>query len=248
MGRRNRYTHHQIGVHPEGDFRAGKPLARCGIETFWSERTTEVEAEVTCPACLKPIHQRQLAERSADAVPLALGKYEGRSPYRFTYRAMVGGEAVGFICYDGAYGGGTWRVCGTDLPEGRRGTEVGFQLSVDPSADYPKEFSFPTKEAALMACEGLRAAGRLRTLAEETKRIADFKKRSARIDREMAQETEQGNEDRALALDAIAELLTRDDLSNSQRAGLEAAAKVVRKVDKDEKRRQAWKAEKENAA
>lgn len=247
--RRKHYTHfaHPTQRRSWGDEpRPALPL--CGNDKYGFATVSEDREKTTCPACLAIFHRQELAARSAELTPLALEKFDGRSPYRFTYKAMVGGEHVGWVAYDGAYGGGTWRVCVVNTPEPGDNRVVGYQLAVDPEAEYPKEFAFPTKEAALMKCEELRAQGRLRTPAEEAKRVAANRARMATIDQQIEREAEEGNADRTLALDAIAELLARDDLSNSQRAGLEAAAKVVRKVDGDEKRHQTWRTERKGKA
>lgn len=204
----------------------GKPMHACNGDHWYAE-TTDDEARVTCPGCLAILHRRALAARPADAPVLALEKFDGQSGYRFTYRATMNGEHLGFIVYDGAYGRASWKVCVINLPDEKDKRAVGFELDADPEAKYPRTLNFKTKEAALMAIPGLRDAKRLRTLPELEAHREDWNRRMAAGEARRKREDEAEAADRQLARDAVASMLARSDLSNLERSGLESALIIV---------------------
>jgi hypothetical protein len=235
MGRRReRKVHLASGqFSAETTWGRSRPIPVCGDDKFDYPESTEDEDKVTCGACRSGIFKRRLAERPADAVSLELGKFEGMSPYRFTYKALVGGEHVGFVVYDGAYGAGAWHVCSINVPDAKDRREVSFKMAADPKADHPRDASFRTKEEALIACEEMRAQGRLRTFAEEDKRMTEWRAELARRSTAYEARKVREAEDRDLAELAITEVLATLNLTNTQHAGLEAALKIVREAKKD---------------
>lgn len=199
-------------------------IAACGYDA-WSERSiTTEEGRVTCPTCLGTIHRRQLAERPADAPKLELIKPDTPSAaYRFSYKAMLAGEHVGFIAYDGGYGHATWRVCAIALPDPKRPWDksgIGYQLDRDPADDRTRPLRYATKEEALLAIPELRASGRLKTHAELTAQAEDWKRREAAWEVEQAAKAVQAAEDRETMLAGVESLLARGDLTNLERAAV----------------------------
>lgn len=199
-------------------------IAACGYEA-WSERSiTTEEGRVSCPTCLGVIHRRLLAERPADAPKLELIKpTEASGTYRFSYKAMLGGEHVGFVAYDGGYGRASWRVCMIALPDPKRPWDksgIGYQLDRDPANERTLPLSYATKEEALLAIPELRAAGRLKTHAELTAQAAEWKRREAAWEVEKAAKAVQLTEDRETMLAGVESLLARGDLTNLERAAV----------------------------
>jgi hypothetical protein len=217
-----RQTHLEVKRH------LGEPArmtAICGFDYTWEKNFTQDEAKVTCPTCLGHIHRRLLAERPADAPKLALDidRDQFNGAYRYVYRALLGGEHVAWVVYDGAYGKARWRLCVINRPNDKDKRTIGYQLARDEDevGAYSRiSLGFPTKEAALMAVPELRAGGRLRTLPELNELHADSQRRQARWKIERAAEAKQEAEDREIMLAGIESLLARGDLTNIERAAV----------------------------
>lgn len=213
----------------------GRVMPQCPGDHRWGySETTADEALVTCPTCLGIIHRRQLAQRPADAVAVALEKYDGMSPYRFTYKAIVGGQHVGFVAYDGAYRRGKWWLCAIHLPEPGDRREVNYQLADDPEARYPVTLSFPTKEAALMAAPALVEAKRLPTVEELAEQRREAKAWLAKREAQIAAHDQEAKERNTMIREGLQSLSERDDLSNLERSAVVAALASYTPVNKEE--------------
>lgn len=236
MAHRHR-RHLSVGPAPgqepdaEGKFRyyqtaCGEQAYR-GITPF-----TEAEEHVTCPECLKVITKRLLAERDAAGLPkLELRKFEhGR--YRYTYEAWLGGEHVGYIGMEGAYGKTAWVICRISAKQDNRDAiELGYELD-DGHERYTHALKWASKEKALLAIPELLEAGKLRSAAAAVAEAKEWDRRMAAGAIRRAKEEAEAKQARAELLEGLDSIRTRAEageigLTNFEIAGLTAAIKKL---------------------
>lgn len=201
----------------------------------WYADTTHNHDKVTCPTCLGILDRRAMAARPADAPKIEMVKFDGMSGYRFTYKAMVNDDHVGFIVYDGAYGGGKWKITINRIPDAKDRRVMSYELANSGTYDsgrvWETTYTYATKERALLACVDFAADGRLPTHAVLERGAKEFAEREVRYQARVAQEEANDATDLGHALDAIKSVLSRADLSNSERDGLERAVLRLRRKD-----------------
>lgn len=208
-------------VHLAGAEKDGRRMPKCPGD-HWYEETTDVEARVTCSTCLAIIDRQVLAERAADAPKIELDAFEGFSPYRSTYRALINGEHVGFVVYEGAYGRAAWRICTIHIAEKKDAREIGYRLDDDPTKKYPRPLGFATKYRALMATPELFTQNRLKTVATLKAEAEETKRWIARREAEIAADDARQAEETILIRDGLKSLRERGDLSNLEQASVVA--------------------------
>jgi hypothetical protein len=226
------------GPAAEGSI-SGPALACEPHGRFMSANTTDV-AKVTCPKCSAIVNKQRLADLAEAGTVLVLddmGDMPANHGYRYAYRAMLNGLAVGVVGFDGAYGGGRWYVMplrslymGSNMePEdaddfAHTRMLTGCRLEDRPDALYRRELSFASKEAALAAVPDLVGTGRLLSAAEESKRSRDHQ---ARVLQRRAEAVDEKRAERE-AFESVVRGLTSlrervADLSNEEAAALETA-------------------------
>lgn len=220
----SRKVHFDKSAPTETPTTRGKPL--CPGD-HWYADTTHNHDKVTCPTCLGILDRKAMAARPADAPKIEMVKFDGMSGYRFTYKAMVNGNHVGFIVYDGAYGGGKWKITINRISDAKDRRVMSYELANSGTYNsgrmWETAYTYMTKERALLACVDFVAAGRLPTHAALEIEAKEFAARQARYQARLAQEEADNSADLQHALDAISSVLLRPDLSNSERDGLERA-------------------------
>lgn len=240
---RHRKTHLQTGEMAE---QYGKPqhVLLCGIEPSFLNTTTQDPARVTCPDCSRALAAKALAERGADAPALALVKWDGKSYYsRFTYAIMYGGEHVGWIGLEGAYGKAKWLITIiTTENEDDDKIKMGYQLEEErgnPGHTYSVKLTYASKEAALADVPRLIEAGRLKSAATTIREAKEWREELARRrarNAEQDAEEAQVKADTLAGLQEIAALAEAGSivLSNFQREGLSNAILRYRGKRKEE--------------
>jgi hypothetical protein len=212
-------------------------VAVCGEEhrvgSWKNDRFLEEASHITCPQCRTKIAKALLKQRPADAPKLSLeADKDARGGFRNSqgWKALVDGEPVAILGYeehawriypfaaskkdDGEIKvANTYGVLLKDHSTGSRFDSRGYRL---PSS----ALEFKTKEDALMACEGLRLEGVLKTptevLADYHERQAEAKVWNENRRRKLAARDEKNRN----TLEALREILGKETLSNFQREGL----------------------------
>lgn len=238
MGRRSSHLHFATGPKDEATHRT--PLACDASGYSWNYSTTDV-AKVTCPKCSAIVSKQRLAELAEAGTVLALasmGDMPGNHGYRYAYRAMLNGQAVGVVGFDGAYAAGAWYVmplvsmyAGSNVVDAAEAEDqhhttmlTGCKLTADPNARYPRELSFASKEAALAAVADLVAAGRLHDATNEAERSRGIQARvlANRAARQRERNAErEGFESVVRGLTSLRNRLS--DLTNEEADALETA-------------------------
>lgn len=194
----------------------------CGVEPAWLNTGSDDAARVDCPKCAKMMGEAALATRAADAPKLEMIKDEA-TYYRFGYRALVGGEHVAWIGYEGAYKSGRWYVSVISIDDADA-MVIGHQLDIDPDRRYPVKMAFAAKELALAAVPGLLEARRIWSEATiRTQRAGALERYNARREQERREDAEEADA-LALTIAGLEEIRAADlGLSNLQVAALEDA-------------------------
>lgn len=198
-------------------------------ERFVNEEPGLCERDPTCPTCSGKWGKAKiakLAEQGTHVTARRLTKEDDDrvSAWKSVWRVEVNGESVGDLYIDNGYGK-SWRF-NRVLPR----KTGGFALAGDPSRESPLRFpTYHSKEAGWAAAPDLLAKGHLLTAtqarAEYEAEMEGYRQESARLraarrDREERERT---------ALEGLRDLRDRDDLTNLQRAGVEAALALIGK-------------------
>jgi hypothetical protein len=225
MGRR-RHVHLETAekVLSHGTERAA---LLCGLApSSWIGSTAEVK-DVSCPTCSKLHALQGIAARAPDAPALALENYEAQTWYRFCYRALLGGEHVAFVGYEGAFGG-DWHISIISVKEDEDfKIIVGDQLQetiqyTSSNRTYEKKLKYASKEAALLDVARLVEAGELKSAGATVAAAKNWKTVREQRTRSWEQEQAALEQMRQDDLAGLKEIQARDDLplTNFQRSAL----------------------------
>lgn len=210
-------------------------IALCGEEGrvggYGHERIIEEAQAVSCPVCRTKLAKQALKARPADAPKLSLEQDKGaKGGFRHEqgWKARIDGVPVAIIGYQEH----SWRV----YPYACRKNDDDVLEVVNTYGPMSKDgdtvalgsyfrlrggaLGFNTKEDALIACEGLRASGVLKTapelIAGHHAMVQANDEWHARRERERAEAATRNRN----TLEALREILAKDTLSNFQRQGL----------------------------
>jgi hypothetical protein len=258
MGRRGIYhrcaykapdpTTNYEGSGPEFSRRG---IAYCGAVTFFkaSEREPSAAKRASCPKCAAALGKLILSRRYGERVRLEPAPAEVAKRFKSAFTFVLDGVPRGYIAAERGFGKGwdlyrlpygkerSWRHWGDSITPARPGGPWGADKVPD---DQPiQALHFGARDA--MACGAVRAAeaGLLPTAEEQEERerertaIREQEERErARHAEERAKEREaqrvEQEERRSTAIAGLEELGARADLTNLERAGLEAALRLIR--------------------
>lgn len=245
MGRRSHNTHWDSGKRGEANSLGARKIALCGEDYFMATYATE-EGRVTCPKCSAILAQRQIdawnadpankmlaIERVIDPKAYTKGSFGG---HRYAYKALYGGEHVGYIVMDGGYANTHWLLRIIGLEEKSNEEKLGTGISNADlkelagekvgSYDYdPHEFN--CKERALLRVPALFEKKKLRTTAQTLKDRDDWRTRVARREAEQEAAENAAAAERTEALAGLREIRGINSLSDQARAGLEYAIRKL---------------------
>jgi hypothetical protein len=216
-------------------------VALCGEEhrlgSWRNDRFLEEPNHVTCPQCRTKMARAKLKARPADAAKLTLEQdKEARGGFRHQqgWKALVDGEAVAILGYEEHY----WRIYPyvtkrddetkevkvvnshgvllEDHTTGSRFSSMGYRLP-------GKALRWTTKEDALMACEGLRQEGVLKTAPELLAEYAENVRANEAWAAERRRKAAERNSEITDTVEGLKEILAKETLSNFQRQALMTA-------------------------
>jgi hypothetical protein len=236
LSRETRSVNDGLWEHPLKDMTKDVEvvLTKCGEEhrtdRKWQRNTVE-PTHVTCPACLKKMAKDALRDRSADAPKLRMEAdktIKGCFRHNGGWRAYVGDDLVAYLGYED-HG---WRIYPLAWIMGENGRPSGVRNDWLPLGDQhgyversmhyglKNALRFPTKDDALLACEDLRANGRLQTEPEILTEREVQKRRAKQVGEQRQREAAEAEQHRNDTLEALREILEKETLSNFQRQGL----------------------------
>jgi hypothetical protein len=225
-------------------------IALCGQEyrvSGWgADSVIEDRDYVTCPACRRKKARQELRARPAGAAVLTMEQdKEAKGGFRYQqgWKALVNGVQVAILGYED-HG---WRIYPLRAfnDDQERGLHVRNAyhpiddegLEAGRTRDYrlpSSALNFRTKEEALMACEDLRARGKLKTAPERLHAYAEAVRRRDAWAKSERTRVETAEQNRLETLEALNEILEKETLSNFQRQGLMTAiARFEKKPDAD---------------
>ena len=189
---------------------------------------------VTCPTCLRKSARAKLKARAPDAPKLSIEQdKELRGGFRYNqgWKALVDGEWVAVLGYQEH----AWRIYPLTAEKSDGGELIvkntygvlgkeGYVLSRGLYSYLGSDaLDFGTKEDALLACEGLRASGRLKTSAELIQEYHARVRRNILAADRLRRERSEAEQLRLDTIEALNEILEKETLSNFQRQGLMTA-------------------------
>lgn len=217
MGRRSHHEHWPSGKTISDGHRELK-IPICKKEPSFLLDFTNQESRVSCPQCAQILANNKLAARSPDEPKLEFVKEENQIGYRFPHRILVDGAHVGWIVYEGAYGGGGWYIVGIRLPDKHYKTIRGGYILSDTNKSWSKGKSYPVKEAALLDVPFWITQGELKSVEQKEREAKEYAERRARIEAEETAEKEAALKRINESLTGLDELIHRQlPLTNFQR-------------------------------
>jgi len=255
LGRRSRNTHFDSGkrVENRGFGTPGKDdrIALCGEDYFMANYSPNFH-QVNCGKCASILTQRWIdawnanpenkkleLERVVDPKAHSKGSYAG---YRYAYKALYGGEHVGYVVMDGGYGSTHWLLRAIGLTEETDAEKPGSMISnadikklagQKPSSYEYNAHEFDCKERALLRVPELVKVKTLRTHAQTIQDRDEMHERYDRRQAEQAAEDAAEEAERLAALEGLKEIRGVNSLSDEARSGLEYAIKLVEKKSED---------------
>ena len=252
MPRRANNTHWWSGKRVEETVSHREParIAECGDDYFMAIYATE-EDKVTCPKCAAILAQRKIDKWNSDPANKSLaiervidpkatyykGSYGG---YRYAYKALLGGDHVGFIVMEGGYSSTHWKLLTIGLKEESDDEKTGSAISdadvyeLDGKKvgkyDY-NAHEFNCKERALLRVPALAERKKLRTKTQTIEDRAKMRERVAKREAEIEAENAAAEAKRLAALNGLIEIRGINSLSDEARAGLEYAIALISKPE-----------------
>jgi hypothetical protein len=245
VGRRSHNSHWDSGKRGEASSLGDRKIALCGDDYFMATYVTE-EGRVTCPKCSAILSQRKLdawnadpankklaIERVIDPKAYTKGSFGG---HRYAYKALYGGEHVGYIVMDGGYANTHWLLRIIGLEEKTDTEKLGHGISDGDLKELDGEkvgrfdhdpYEFNCKERALLRVPGLFEKKKLRTTAQTIKDRTEWRARLARREAEQEAAENAAAAERTEALAGLREIRGINSLSDQARAGLEYAIRKL---------------------
>jgi len=223
MSRRAHHIHFDSGRTQTAPHREQK-IGFCGDDSFLIDISSDTK-RVTCPKCsalLAKLDLKTYHDAGNPALDLVACPSSENRRYRFAYQALLGGEHVGYVVYDGAYGNGAWYIARIRVGDDDKIDTGELTLKSTGSASrYDRPQPYMAKEQALLAVPHLH----LESIAQIKAKREEWARRSERNRALHEAEEAEAEKNRSEALAALIEIRNTSGLSNFQRNGIEFAIK-----------------------